>query len=226
MSIRSQSEYRDSLLQKDLLEAYANGTVQTLENLEAVWYQDPRSGDCYRVKLKVEVVPDEKALAKAAAGKDFSEDPTAPLQVKVWTDKPEYRQGEQMRVYLRGNKPFYGRVVYRDASGQLVQILPNPHRRDYYFQGGVTYELPGGGDRFDLKVQRPFGAEAVVVYASTGELGAIDLDPAGDVYAVRTRGVDVGTRSRGVAVTPKQEGSAASAAAEFSETSVEVATRE
>ncbi len=220
--IRSQAEYRDTLLQKDLLQAFAAGSATILEVIESGWYQDPRSGDCYRLKVRAEVVPDEVALEKAAQGKPLADEPTAPLQVKVWTDKPEYQQGEFLKVYLRANKPFHGRVVYLDAAGQPVQLLPNPHRSDHYFQGGVTYEIPDGGDRFDLKVQPPFGSERVTVYASTAELGGLDVEEAGGVYTVKTRGADIGARTRGIVIAPKQ-GTAATAA-EFSEATVELQT--
>ena len=223
--IRSQAEYRDSLLQEDLLQAFAAGRATILEVLESSWYQDPRSGDCYRLKVWAEVVPDEVALEKAAQGKPLADDPTAPLQVKAWTDRPEYREGEHLKVYLRANKPFHGRVVYLDAAGQPVQLLPNPHRSDHYFQGGVTYEIPAGGDRFDLKVQPPFGSERVTVYASTAELGGLEVEEAGGVYAVRNRGADIGARTRGIAVTLKQGAAGTAAAAEFSEASAELATR-
>jgi len=221
--IESQAEYRDSLLQQDLLQAFAAGSATILEVLESGWYQDPRAGDCYRLKVRAEVVPDEAALQKASQGKPLADEPTAPLNVKVWTDQPAYRQGEFLKVYLRANKPFHGRVVYLDAAGQAVQLLPNPHRSEHYFQGGVTYELPAGGDRFELKVQPPFGSERVTVYAATAELGDLDVDAVGGVYAVKTRGPDIGARARGIAVTPKQ--GAAGSAAEFSEAAVEIATR-
>ena len=188
--IRSQAEYRDSLLQEDLLQAFAQGTAKILEVLESSWYQDPGSGDGYRLKVRAEVVPDAAALKKVSAGKDLMGDPTAPLHVQVWTDRPEYREGENLKVNLRANKPFHGRVIYLDAAGQPVQLLPNPHRSDHYFQGGVTYEIPAGG-----------------------------------VYAVRTRGTDIGTRTRSIAVTLKQDAAGTATAVEFSEASAEIATR-
>lgn len=223
--IKSQSEYRDTLLQADLLQAFSQGTVKVVEVLESAWYQDTRSGDCYRLKVTAEVVPDEAALQRASDRTGLADDPIAPLQVKVWTDKPEYRQGERLKLYLRANKPFHGRVVYRDASGQLIQILPNPYRRTNYFQGGVTYEIPSGEDRFDLKVQPPFGVESVTVYASTAELGAIELEAADSVYVVRTRGGEVGAKTRGIAVTAKSGASGPAVAAEFSEALAELTTR-
>ena len=39
------------------------------------------------------------------------------------------------KAYVRGNKPFFGRLIYKDASGTQYQVLPNPYRSDVYFQG-------------------------------------------------------------------------------------------
>jgi len=65
-----------------------------------------------------------------------------------------------MRIYLKGNKPFYGKVLYKQADGSLVQLLPNPFRNQDYFNGGVVYELPSGEDHFDMEVTATFGFTA------------------------------------------------------------------
>ena len=115
-------------------------------------------GRCFKSRIKAEVVPDEKAMNKAAAGKDLTEDPAAPLSVGLWTDRQEYRRGEKVHIFIRGNRPFYARILYRDAEGRTLQLLPNPYRTDNYFRGGVTYEIPEGDrDRFSLEISPPFG---------------------------------------------------------------------
>ena len=179
--IRSEIHVQDSMLEKDLVSAYANAQVKVVQELDKGWYRDAGLGDCYRAKLKVEVVPDEQAMAALGSKKQeaLENDPAAPLSVRIWTDAKEYRQGGKIRVYLKGNKPFYGRVVYRDAGGKLVQLLPNPYRQSNYFNGGAVYELPSGDDRFDLEVSPPFGAEAITVYAATSQVGELDVSPSG-----------------------------------------------
>ena len=151
-------------------------------------------------------------------------DPTAPLNVKVWSERKEYRQGEKIRLYVQGNKPFYARVLYRDAGGTLLQLLPNTHRRDNYFSGGVIYEIPAGNDRFELEVSPPFGEERIIVYAGTAPLGDLNLKEAGGVYRVQTRGAEVGIRTRGLKITGKQAGPTP-VAAEFVEVSEQLTTR-
>ena len=220
----SETHIKDFELEKDLVSAYANATVKIIKELEKGWYRDANAGDCFRVKIKVEVIPDEKAMHKVSKRKDVADDPFAPLHVRLWTDKKEYERGDRMRIYIKGNKPFYARVIYKDAAGEMVQILPNPYRNENYFQGGVIYEIPSGNDKFDLEISPPFGEENITVYASTSPLGEIDLHSQGGVYFVKTKAKDIGARTRGIKLTGKSTGKT-SYASEFYEDKAEVKTR-
>jgi len=144
-------------------------------------------------------------MQKASQAKEVADDPTAPLKVKLWMDKQAYRQGEKIKIYLQGNKPFYARVLYRDVQGGTVQLLPNPYRASAHFNAGTIYEIPSGNDRFDLEVSPPFGVESIIVYASTKELGAIETHAEGSVYRVTTRSQDMGEKVRGVKITGRQD---------------------
>ncbi|MEW6674976.1 MAG: DUF4384 domain-containing protein [Nitrospirota bacterium] len=219
--ITSETQVKDFELQKDLVSAYANATVKVIQELEKGWYKDTTMGDCYKVKIKAEVIPDEKAMVKVAKSKQVADDPSAPLNIQAWTDKKEYRSGEKIKIYIKGNKPFYARVLYKDVKGELLQLLPNPYRSENYFNGGVIYEIPSGNDRFELEVSPPFGEENVIVYASTTPLGDINLKTQGSVYQVRTRSADIGDKIRGVKIIEKGKGSSAS---EFFEEEVVIRT--
>lgn len=216
--IKSETHVKDAMLEKDLLAAYANAQVRVLQELLKEWYKEQGLGDCYRVKLKVEVIPDEKAMTSMAKKdqESLESDPSAPLSVRIWTDRKEYREGDKMRVYLKANKPFYARVVYRQADASLMQLLPNPYRIENYFSGGTVYELPAGGDQFDLEVAPPLGSEAITVYASTAQLGDMAITSAGPVYAVRVIADQVPLKSRGIQIK-KSDGGRDSATAEFAE---------
>jgi len=201
--VTSETVVRDLTLQKDLAQAYSRANVKVLQELEKGWYRDATLGDCYRVKIKAEVIPDERAMAVIAKGKEVADDPAAPLYVQVWTDKQAYGAGERIKVFLKGNKPFYATIFYKDAGGKLLQLLPNPHRQDNYFNGGVIYEIPAGNDRFELEVAPPFGEEQVIVYAGTSPPGDVSIAQKGSVYEVTTRPSEIGERTRGVRITKK-----------------------
>lgn len=222
--IRSETKVEDFIVQKDIIEAYQNATVKVVQQIEKSWYKDPASGECCKIRIKAEVIPDEKAMEKAAMAKDVADNPAAPLKVQLWTDKKAYKQGEKIRIYLKGNKPFYARVLYRDASGHLLQLLPNPYHNENYFNGGVVYEIPSGNDRFDLEVTAPFGREDIVLYAGTSALGDINLKAQGEVYKVVTRSADVPGLTRGLKIQEKVAGRK-DLPSEFSEETLSVITR-
>jgi hypothetical protein len=221
--LKSETRVKDFQIEKDLVDAYANATIKIIEEVEKAWYKDPASGDCFKLKIKAEVIPDDKAMAQIAKDKSVVDDPNAPLNVQLWTDKKEYRQSEKIKVYLKGNKPFYARVLHKDVKGALLQILPNAYRTDNYFNGGVVYEIPSGNDRFDLEVNPPFGEENIIVYSSLAPLGDINLKETGGVYQVKTAANDVGVRTRGIKLKEREEGKEPTAS-EFFEVKVIVYT--
>ncbi|HAS55018.1 MAG TPA: hypothetical protein DCS42_13315 [Nitrospiraceae bacterium] len=222
--IKSETQIKDFALEKDLLSAYANAEVKIIQELDKSWYKDPSSGDCCKIRIKAEIIPDIKAMEALSKNTRFSDDPSAPLQVKAWTDKKAYTAGEKIKVYIRGNKPFYARVLYKDAGGDTLQLLPNPYRAENYFNGGGIYEIPAGNDKFDLEVSPPFGAENVMVYASSTPLGEINVETRGAVYQVKTQTGDIGMKTRGVKLAEKTDSKGSSAASEFFEDEVVVKT--
>ena len=222
--IKSETKVKNFELEKDLIEAYAHAAVKLIQEVERNWYKDASSGDCFKVRIKAEVIPDSQMMNRVEKG--ISVDPSGPLVVQAWTDKKEYQESEKIKIYLRGNKPFYARLVYKGASGDMVQILPNPYRSEKYFNGGVIYEIPSGGDRFDLEITPPFGEESIILYASSEPLGEISTAAQGGVFQVKTRPEDVGMKTRGIKIGEREEGSStAPKAAQFFEGTVRVTTR-
>jgi hypothetical protein len=224
--IKSETEVKNFVLEKDLLAAYAQAEVKLIQELSKEWYKDPNSGDCLKLKIKAEVVPDTAAMEKMTKqNPGVADDPSAPLTVKAWTDRKTYSTGEKVKVYIKGNKPFYARVLYKDASGETIQILPNVHRTENYFNGGTMYEIPAGGDGFDLEVGPPFGEENIIVYASSAPLGEISTATRSGVYQVKTKAKDLGMKTRSIKIAEKKDGDAASRkTAEFFEDTVNVLT--
>ncbi|HYA85942.1 MAG TPA: DUF4384 domain-containing protein [Nitrospirota bacterium] len=227
--LKSETQVKNFELEKDLVSAYASASVKVIQELDRSWYKDPASGDCLKLKIKAEIVPDEKAMESLSKTAAVADDPSAPLSVKAWTDKKAYKEGEKVKIYIKGNKPFYARVLYKDASGKTVQLLPNPYRTDNYFNGGTMYEIPTGNDKFDLEVSPPFGEENVIVYASSSPLGEISTEARGGVYQIMTRSQDIGIKTRGIKLMEKTGGEATAsaskpAASEFFEDKVVVKT--
>lgn len=221
--IKSETTVESAIVSSDFINAYTQAKVRVIEEKEKGWFKSEYAGECYRVRLKVEVIPDPDALTKVVKEKSLLDDPNAPLTVKLWTDKERYKIGEKIKIFLKGNKPFYAKIVYQDAAGQLIQLMPNPYRSENYFNGGVIYEIPSGKDRFELEVSPPFGEENITLYASTAQLGDLDLTPAGGIYMVQTRSKEVGMKTRGVKITG-EKGSPLGRPVGFSEVKIEVST--
>lgn len=106
--------------------------------------------------------------------------PGVPLSVDIATDKAVYKQGEKIRITLKGNKDFYGKIVYLTADGQTVQLLPNGKRSLDFFKGGRTYSVPEDSDGFSLDVAPPYGAERIMLYASESPLPAVKTRSLGE----------------------------------------------
>ncbi|MFP4040808.1 MAG: DUF4384 domain-containing protein [Desulfosudaceae bacterium] len=199
-----------------------------LEELESDWVDDPLMGESFQVVVKAEVTPDlESAAANPAGQSDWADDPTAPLTVRLTSPDQSYRAGEEFSFFLKGNKPFFARVVYKDSQDNLVQILPNPYRRETYFQGGTIYRLPSGKDQYTFTVVPPFGEETVTVYASTRPLGEVQRQTRGPVYQLNDNTDQVARKTRGIKIesaAADQDSGAAAGAAEFYETSLTIRT--
>lgn len=196
--IESETQIENFQLKKDLVTAFSKANVKVIEVLSEVW-DDPATGDCYTIKITAEVIPAKDEMRKIAASGAMMDDPRAPLTIKVWTNQDKFKAGEVMKVFLRGNKPFYGRLIYVDATGTNLQLLPNPYRKENYFQGGVIYEVPTGADQFVLTVQEPFGSEKVVLYGSTSPLGQLSTTNLGAVLKVEAPEKEIAAKTRGIA---------------------------
>ncbi|MEX0942124.1 MAG: DUF4384 domain-containing protein, partial [Pseudomonadales bacterium] len=191
-------------LKNDIVEAFNKAEVKVLDVLNEKW-DDPQVSDCYTIRIKAEVLPSQEVMQKVDNTQMMS-DPRLPLAVNLWVNSSSatYTEGESMKIYLQGNKPFYARLIYVDSQGNNVQLLPNQHRRDNYFAGATMFEVPTGQDQFELKVSPPFGKEKLVLYASTMPLGQVSTEAAGpDLYLVTDQAQAIGVKTRGIAIKSK-----------------------
>ena len=132
----------------------------------------------YHVWIKAEVLY-ELRPKKSAGSPVPALSGDAPLTVKVWTPNKEYKAGESMKIYVQGNREFYGRIIYRTSSGEIIQLLPNEYRKSSVFELGEVYGIPDQGDQFGLTVTAPYGEDRIIVYASEVPQGEVKLEPVG-----------------------------------------------
>jgi len=166
--LSSETKVKNLVLEYDVLMAKAQGTVTILEEKDHGIVKDR-----YHVWIKAEVHVSLPAKTSEPLDPGVLMHPHAPLTVRIWTDKDAYRGGEEINVFIQGNRDFYARVVNVNAHGDIVQLLPNDYRTANRFRGGEVYPIPTLADRFTLRVLAPYGQEKMVVYASEVPMGAI-----------------------------------------------------
>jgi hypothetical protein len=131
--ITSETQVKNYELQKDIVTAYTNAEVSVIEDVDKGWYKDPSAGDCYKIRIKAEVTPDEVAMAQVfiASGGTTTEGsfnvPVAPPP-------------------LAGSGPADGQGPYTAAPPDVV-VVPSgdeyvymtPNTTGVYFYNGVWY---------------------------------------------------------------------------------------
>jgi len=222
--IKSETTVKNYMTESDLVQSFSGAEIKVLKVIKEEWIKDETLGETLKLTIEAEVIPSKIGGNEITTAK-YLDDPTAPLTVSVWCDKKEksYKNGEVIKIYLKGNKPFYGKVLYKQVDGTLLQILPNPHRADNYFNGGTMYELPSGKDQYSLEISEPFGTENIIVYASTNEIGSGNVEKADAVFAVKDDLQETGVKTRGIKIKAGKD-SKSSSPAEFFETKLEIVT--
>ncbi len=212
---------------QDRIEGKSHGSVTILEMKDLGVVDNTR----YHVWIKAEVEYGIKPVGMPDTGGQPDNlsathlDPRAPLTVRVWTTQKVYREGEHIVVYMQGNRNFYARIVDIPSNGDIIQLLPNDYRQQDRFEAGRIYQIPGEGDRFDLKVTPPFGEDRIVVYASEVPLGNVDMNSAGaGLGAFGGTQESLGIRTRGISVTAAGEKSPSKSGAAFYESSWKLRT--
>ena len=194
--IQSKTKVENFQLEYDLITSDAEGSVTILEQKDHGVEEDGR----YHVWIKAEVSYNLRPNKEGAVQTSIMNE-DAPLTVKVWTNKKHYRRAETIEVFVQGNRDFYARIVDITPGGQIIQILPNKHRMNNYFEGGKIYSIPGEEDRFDLQVMPPYGEDHIVVYASEVPLGEVAMDSFGQGLSLyRGQQDELALASRGISV--------------------------
>ena len=197
--VQSSSAVENFAVLSDVVKSYSNAQVRTLETLEKRWNKQ-----CVSLRIRAEVLPVDLGQTQQDS---MLNNPVAPLTVKLWTNQESFKPNDNMLFYVKANKPFFGRLVYTNVDGEILQILPNPIRLNDFFQGGVVYQIPNGKDQFELTVTPPLGTEKATLYASTAPLGKLEVEDVGSVYSVANTGDEVAQRTRGLRLTMRTAGS-------------------
>ncbi len=198
MHVKSMTKLENLELTHDIVESQSEAEIKVLERNDFGIEENRRYHVWIKAEVRYSLKPPESSNQPVQS---MLMNKKAPLTVKVWTDKKSYRDGEEMKIYVEGNKPFYGRILYQSVAGEIIQLLPNKYRMENYFRGGYRYIIPYENDAFVLEVTEPFGMERIIVYASTFPLGSIESEEIGKGLLKVRGGLDtIGTATRGIKI--------------------------
>lgn len=216
--LQSKTSGTDFETEYDLIWSDTEGAVTVLEHKDHGVLDKAR----YHVWIKAEIVYNLKPK-KPSVSLPSTMEKDAPLTVKVWTSKKEYKDGERMEIYVQGNRDFYARIIDITSSGDIIQLLPNDYRKINSFKAGKLYSIPDQDDHFGLVVTAPCGEDRIVVYASDVPLGQINMEPVGQGLGLYKGTMEsLATAARRVSIVPC--GSSSCSAAEFYEAVWAIAT--
>jgi len=203
--IRSLTRIENFQLQYDLIFSESEGYIKMIEEEDCGITEDNR----YQYWIKAELKYDLSLFHK-----------DAPLTVKIWTDRNQYQLNDEILIFIKGNKNFFAKIIYEDAAGNLIQLLPNQFRSENYFQAEMEYQIPGKNENFNFKVEAPFGDEIIRVYVSTSFLGNGLVEPLSNSFFRITEELDqYSKKTRGVRIVESDAG-----ASEFYETEYKIST--
>ena len=217
--IQSRTKVTNFQLDYDLIMSGSEGSVTVLEQKD----HGVEGNNRYHVWIKAEVVYGLKP-SKPQVESEAMTNEDGPLTVKVWTERKQYRHGENITVYVQGNRNFYARIVNISAGGEIIQLIPNDYRKVNFFEGGRVYKIPDKEDRFELKASPPYGDDQIVVYASEAPLGEVGTESIGQGLRLYRGGEkELALKTRGIQVV--ETGAGKNVSKEFYEASWTVRTK-
>ena len=81
-------------------------------------------------------------------------------------DSQSFVAGDVISFLVSLDRDAFIYLYYQDASGRVLQILPNSKQQDHFYQQGLFQPLPPAQAEFQFRVGPPFGDEQLVLFAS------------------------------------------------------------
>jgi len=89
------------------------------------------------------------------------------FDLRLSTNKSEYRAGDRMTVTVQAAQDCYLRLYLVNAQQEITQLFPNAYQPDNFIRADQPVQIPGPGARFYLEMTPPFGTETLKAVAST-----------------------------------------------------------
>lgn len=101
-----------------------------------------------------------------------------------------FREGETVSFTIQVTRPLYVYIYDINPKGEVSLLYPRAGEPEQPKQPGLLYTLPEEGDSWEIKVEAPFGKDAVKLFASDRRLPLPGINP-----QVASRSFAGGTRS-------------------------------
>jgi len=95
---------------------------------------------------------------------------TKSIHVEITTpigDAQSFEEGDVIQFYVSLDKDAYLCLIYQNANGHIVQLVPNKLSQITFFPAGDYFKLPDGASGYQFKVSVPYGKEAVWIFAAS-----------------------------------------------------------
>ena len=92
-----------------------------------------------------------------------------PIDIRITThlgDRQNFVDGDRLSFLLSLDKDAFVYLFYRDAGGNLLQLLPNERMPRHYFDAGLFMPVPNETQPFQFEVAPPYGDETLHAIAS------------------------------------------------------------
>ncbi len=81
-------------------------------------------------------------------------------------DKQTYEEGDTIEFLMNLSESAFVLILYIDAAGNIIQILPNHYSTTSYVKAGLYINIPERSAPVQFTVSAPFGREVVWAYAA------------------------------------------------------------
>ena len=108
-----------------------------------------------------------------------------------------YREGEVVQFTIQVARPLYIYAYDINPNGEVSLLYPKQNEAEEPKQAGIIYTLPELTDSWEIKVEPPYGKDAVKIFASDRKLPipVINGQIAARAYTGGTRSLIGGTRA-------------------------------
>ncbi len=76
-------------------------------------------------------------------------------------DQQVFQQGDELRFLLSLDRKAYLYVFYQTVDKKLIQLIPNKHKKNNFFNADIFIEVPDEASPYQFIVSPPLGKERV-----------------------------------------------------------------